>query len=307
MPNATPASVAAIANVLPPIAGASRPAPHTRARVGSARDPGALFAIVVLAIIVAAATFAPLIAPYDPARQFDAALGAQPPSAAHWLGTDPFSRDVLSRLMFGARVSLSVAGVAMLLSITLGTLYGAAAGYAGGRVDGLLMRSVDALISMPRILLLLAVLSLWGTLSAPALILLIGVTGWFGVARLVRAEVTAVREREFVAAARALGAGHRRLFVRHVLPHSGTPVLVAAALGIGNVVVVEAGLSFLGFGVPQPLSSWGSMIRDGRDVIQSAWWLTLFPGLALVATVLSVNALADRLRSALTTRQLPGG
>jgi peptide/nickel transport system permease protein len=307
VPNATPASVAAIANTLPPVGGVGRPAALARAWAGVGRDPGAVLAIAVLGIIVAAAIFAPVFAPYDPARQFDAALGARPPSAAHWLGTDPFSRDVLSRLMFGARVSLAVSAVAVLLSITVGTLYGAVAGYSGGRLDSLLMRGVDALISMPRILLLLGVLSLWGTLSASALILLIGITGWFGVSRLVRAEVAAVKDREFVEASRALGAGHRRLFVRHVLPHIGTPVLVAAALGVGNVVVVEAGLSFLGFGVPQPLASWGSMIRDGRDVMQSAWWLTLFPGLALVATVLAVNTLADRLRSALTPRQLPGG
>jgi peptide/nickel transport system permease protein len=306
VPNATPASVAAIANALPPVGGEGRPGALARAWSGVRRDPGALIALGVLVVIVAAAIFAPLLAPYDPERLFDAALREQPPSAAHWLGTDPSSRDVLSRLMYGARISLAVAAVAVLLSVTLGTFIGAIAGYVGGHVDGLLMRGVDALISIPRILLLLGVLSLWGTLSPKALIVLIGITGWFGVSRLVRAEVTAVRGRDFVAASRALGAGHGRLFVRHVLPHIGTPILVAAALGVGNVVVVEAGLSFLGFGVPQPEASWGNMIRDGREAIQSAWWLTLSPGVALVATVLSVNALADRLRSALTPRQLPG-
>jgi peptide/nickel transport system permease protein len=306
VPNATPASVAAIANALPPVGGEGRPGALARAWFGVRRDPGALIALGVLVVIVAAAIFAPLLAPYDPERLFDAALREQPPSAAHWLGTDPSSRDVLSRLMYGARISLAVAAVAVLLSVTLGTFIGAIAGYVGGHVDGLLMRGVDALISIPRILLLLGVLSLWGTLSPKALIVLIGITGWFGVSRLVRAEVTAVRGRDFVAASRALGAGHGRLFVRHVLPPIGTPILVAAALGVGNVVVVEAGLSFLGFGVPQPQASWGNMIRDGREAIQSAWWLTLFPGVALVATVLSVNALADRLRSALTPRQLPG-
>jgi peptide/nickel transport system permease protein len=168
------------------------------------------------------------------------------------------------------------------------------------------MRTVDACLAIPRILLLLVVAALWGTLSAPALILLLGLTGWFGVSRLVRAEVVAVNAREFIAAARTLGARPERILVRHVVPQVLTPVLVAATLGVGHIIVVEAGLSFLGYGIPQPRASWGSIIADGRDVLASAWWISLFPGLALSATVLALNVVADRLRQALNPRQLPG-
>jgi peptide/nickel transport system permease protein len=168
-----------------------------------------------------------------------------------------------------------------------------------------MMRVLDGCIAIPRILLLLVVVALWGSLSAGTLVVVLGLTGWFGVGRLVRAEVLALRDRDFVLAARVAGATPRRTLVRHVIPHVLAPVLVAATLGVANIIVVEAGLSFLGYGIPQPRASWGSIIRDGKDVLATAWWLSFFPGLALASTVLAVNVVADRLREALNPRQLP--
>lgn len=302
MPNATPGSVVAFADAAPaPLA----PWAPGRLTALFRRDPAAVCAGITLALIALAAAFAPWLAPHDPAQIPDIAAGAQPPSADHWLGTDALSRDLLSRILFGARLSLGISALAVVVATVVGTAWGAVAGYAGGWVDRVLMHVVDAGLSIPRILLLLGVVALWGTLSMTSLVLLLGLTGWFGASRLVRAEVRATRERDFVAAARATGATPARLLVRHVLPHAMTPMLVAATLGVGQVVVVEAGLSFLGYGVAAPAASWGSLIRDGREVLGTAWWMSVFPGIALAATVLAVNVLGDRLRAALSTRQLP--
>jgi peptide/nickel transport system permease protein len=270
------------------------------------RDRVAVTAAVVLGLVVLAAIFARWITPYPPNAQLDVVnLKLKPPSAAHWFGTDQLSRDVLSRVLDGARISLAVASLSVVVAVTIGVAVGAVAGYAGGLADTLLMRAVDTFVAIPRILLLLSVLSFWRTLSLGALVLLIGTTGWFAVARLVRAEVLSVREREFVVAATGMGAGHVRVLVRHVVPQVLSPVLVAATLGVGNVIVLEAGLAFLGFGVQIPQASWGNIIRDANEDVYTAWWLTVFPGLALVVTVLAVNVLADRLRAAMSPRQLP--
>jgi peptide/nickel transport system permease protein len=269
------------------------------------RDWPAALAAMALALIAAAAMLAPWIAPFDPAQPMNVAGGAQPPSASHWLGTDPVSRDLLSRLLFGARVSLGVSLAAVTVATALGTAWGAIAGYAGGWIDRVLMHIVDAGLAIPRILLLLGVVALWGTLSVPVLVLVIGGSGWFGISRLVRAEVRAARERDFTTAAHALGVPPARVLVRHVLPHALTPMLVAATLGVGQVIVIEAGLSFLGYGIAPPTPSWGDLIREGRVVLATAWWMSVFPGIALAMTVLAVNVLGDRLRSATGARQLP--
>jgi peptide/nickel transport system permease protein len=270
-----------------------------------ARDGRARAAAAVLLVIVAAALLAPLIAPYDPAAQLDIVrLQSRPPSWAHPLGTDPFSRDVLSRLVYGTRISLAIAVVAVSLSMTLGILVGALAGYAGGATDALLMRLVDTALSVPRLLLLIAVVALWGNVGVPALTLLLAGTGWFAVSRLVRAETLVVREREFVIAARALGTSPWRILTRHVLPNVAGPGLVASTLAIANVILLEAGLSYLGIGVRQPAASWGGLIQDGAERVADLWWLTLFPGLAILITVFACNALGDALRDALEPRQL---
>jgi peptide/nickel transport system permease protein len=260
---------------------------------------------VVLFIIVGAALFAPLLAPYDPAAQLDIVrLNSQPPSWAHPLGTDQFSRDVLSRLMWGARISLVIAFVAMSLSMTLGILIGAIAGYAGGAIDAVLMRLVDTAMSIPRLLLLIAVVALWHDVSIAALTLLLAGTGWFSVSRLTRAETLVVRERDFVVAARMLGASPWRILSRHVLPNVVGPGLVAATVGIANVILLEAGLSYIGIGVRAPTASWGGIIQDGAQRVGDLWWLTLFPGLAILITVFACNAFGDALRDALDPRQL---
>ncbi len=230
------------------------------------RKPSSRVALFVLGIIVLVGILAPLIAPYDPAAQPDiVALKDLPPSLAHPFGTDPYSRDVLSRVIYGARLSLMIGILATIVSLTLGVAYGAISGYAGGVLDALMMRLLDAFLSIPRLLLLLGVLVAWPRLSIGALVLFLGLTGWFGLSRIVRGQVLALKHAEFVTAARALGASRRRILGRHLLPNLVSPIVVAATLGVAHVIVLEAGLSYLGIGVPQPLASWGNIIQDGSD------------------------------------------
>jgi peptide/nickel transport system permease protein len=206
--------------------------------------------------------------------------------------------------VYGARISLSVACLAILLSITVGTAYGTIAGYVGGRTDAVMMRVIDALLSIPRILMLLAIFALWGRVSLGALVLILGLTGWFATSRLVRAQVLSLKTEEMVVAARALGARHRRIVWRHILPGVTSTVVVAATLGIGNVIILEAGLSFLGVGVQPPTASWGNMISDGASNVAGLWWMSLFPGLAIVLTVMAFNIIGDALRDALDPREI---
>ena len=267
------------------------------------RRRGPRTALAVVIALYAMAAFAPVLAPYRPNDQPDSVrMQSLPPSRAHPMGTDPASRDVFSRVLHGARVSLAIGLLAVMLSVTVGTLYGAIAGFVGGAVDAVMMRVIDALLSIPRILMLIAVTALWGQPTVPLLIVLIGLTGWFGVSRVVRAQVIAVSAREFIVSARALGAGPLRLLGRHVLPNVMSPVIVAATLGIGNVIILEAGLSFLGLGVPVPDPSWGSIIFDGSEQVATQWWISLFPGLAIVMTVMAFNAVGEGLRDAFDPR-----
>lgn len=267
------------------------------------RDRPALVAAATLALLLTAAILAPVLAPYDPNVQPDiVGLARQAPSLAHPFGTDHYSRDLLSRVLYGARISLGVAGLAVLLSVSVGTAYGAVAGYAGGWVDGVMMRIIDALMAIPRVLLMIIALALWGRIALPTLILLLGLTGWFGTSRLVRSRVHALSRRDVALAARALGARNRRVLWRHVLPNALSPVLVAATLGIGSVIVLEAGLSFLGLGVQPPHASWGNIIHEGSSAPLESWWIALFPGLAMLVTVVAFNLLGDALRDALDPR-----
>lgn len=269
------------------------------------RHPPAATALGILAFFLLVAVAAPLLAPYDPRVPHDlVALKNQPPSWSHPLGTDMLSRDAWSRLAYGARVSLGVGTLAMLVALTLGAAVGAVAGYFRHRVDALLMRGVDVGLAIPRIFILLMVVAVWESPPLAALILVIGLTSWFGTSRLVRAEVLSLRERDFVAGARALGAGAGRVIARHVLPNAAAPIIVSAALGIGNVMLLEAGLSFLGIGVRPPLPSWGIMIADGQHYLREAPWVSLFPGLAVSLVVLALNAVGDALRDALDPRKV---
>ncbi len=270
------------------------------------QDRASRIAIAFLTALALTTLLSAWLAPFPPNDLLEPELmRGRAPSWLHLFGTDRSSRDVLSRMLFGGRISLGIALVAILLAATVGTCWGAVAGYYGGVVDSVMMRLVDTALAIPRVLLLLAVLALWGTLSIPELVILLGVTGWFDVSRLVRAEVLSAREREMVLAARALGAGDARILWRHILPNAISPAIVAAALGIGNVLILEAGLSFLGMGVQPPDPSWGTMIGEGSSQLSALWWVSVFPGLAIVLTALSFNLLGDGLRDALDPRQLP--
>jgi peptide/nickel transport system permease protein len=256
--------------------------------------------LLVAFYIVAAV--GPWVSPYDPIAQPDiVALKSQPPSLMHPFGTDPVSRDVLSRIVVGAHVSLTIALAAVLVAVVVGTLYGALAGYRGGRTDVVMMRVVDAALAIPRLLLLIAIFALWGGVSLFALVLILGLTGWFGVSRQVRAQVQAARAEEWVLAARAAGVPDARILWRHILPNVLSPVVVAATLGVGNVIVLESGLAFPGLGLPAPAPTWGGIIEEGRNDI-SLWWMAVFPGLAIVLTVIAFNLVGDGLREALDPR-----
>lgn len=268
------------------------------------RHPTAGPGMFVLVFFITIALAAPLVAPYKPYEQIDIDLMAnQPPSARNILGTDPYSRDVWSRLVYGARISLGIGALAMLVAVTIGAAVGATAGYFRHWVDAVLMRFVDVALAIPRIFVFLMAVALWDNRPLWVLVLLIGLTGWFATSRLVRAEVLSLREREYVAAARALGAGRARVIFRHVLPNAAAPIIVSAALGIGNVMLLEAGLSYLGLGVPSPAPSWGNMIADGFPKMVTAPWSATFPGVAISLVVMSLNAMGDALRDALDPRR----
>lgn len=253
------------------------------------------------------ALLTPYLAPYDPATQGAdiVATRFQPPSWDHPMGTDRFGRDVFSRVLYGGRVSLAIGFIAIAIAITLGSLVGAVAGYARGWIDTVSMRTVDLLLSFPRLVLLITIVALVQP-SVLVITLVLGLTGWMGTSRLVRGEVLSMREREFVLAARALGFGAPRILFRHILPNVASPIIVAATLGIGNTILVEASLSFLGLGVPPPAPSWGLMVAAGKDVVLDAPWIALFPGLAIVLTVMSFNLVGDGLRDALDPRSRAG-
>jgi len=241
-----------------------------------------------------------LFASHEPNR-IDIVNILRPPSAAHPLGTDDLGRDVLARVVYGARVSLKVGFVAVGIATALGLLVGLLSGFYGGWVDAVLMRFVDMMLCFPTFFLILSVIaflepSIWNIMAV------IGLTGWMGVARLVRAETLSLKERDFVAAARAQGAGDARILFRHVLPNTLAPILVAATLGVAGAILTESALSFLGIGVQPPTPSWGNMIQEGLAFYSIAWWISLFPGLAIVFTVLSLNLVGDGLKHALDPR-----
>src|SRR5688500_12742450 len=267
-----------------------------------ARDPRAVIGIGVVALIVLLAAAAPLVARHDPLA-IDLMRQLRGPSAEHWLGTDVQGRDVWARLVFGARISLAVGlvsqGIALLLGLTLGLV----AGFYGRWVDEVVMRLADVTLAFPTLLLLVAMVAALQP-SLGVVLVTIGVVGWAGMARLVRAQVLVVRQLEYVQALRALGARDFRIVMRHVLPNVVAPVVIASPLGVAGAIMAEAALSFLGLGVAPPTPSWGAMIAEGRDLTQlrNAPWTSLFPGLAIGAAVLGFNLLGDALRDAMDPR-----
>lgn len=267
------------------------------------RDPMLAVASTLTSLAVLAALLAPIIAPHDPLVITDP-VGAQllPPGGAHPLGTDAYSRDVLSRLLHGARVSLLVGFGAAIVATILGGAVGFAAGLGSRAVDGALMRGVDVLLALPRVFLLIAALAMLDEVSLAGLIALIGVISWLDTSRLVRAHVRELRQSDFVAAAVALGGGRGRI-ARHLLPHVGATLLVSATMDIGGIMLLEAGLSFLGLGVRLPQPTWGNMIMEGRHLLFTAPWIALAPGLALTVTAVAFNLLGDALRDTLAPRR----
>ena len=266
-------------------------------------DNRARFGIVVIVMMVFAAIAAPLITSQDPLR-IDLSNYLARPSGLHWLGTDVQGRDIWARLVFGARVSLTVGLVSQGIALSLGVTLGLIAGYYGKWVDELVMRLADVTLAFPTLLLLIAMVAAFQP-SMGVVFVTIGVVGWAGMARLVRGQVLVVRQLEYVQAIRALGAKDVRVMLRHVLPNVIAPVVIAATLGVAGAIMAEAALSFLGLGVPAPTPSWGSMIADGRDLdqLRRAPWTSVFPGMAIGAAVLGFNLLGDALRDALDPRQ----
>jgi peptide/nickel transport system permease protein len=263
----------------------------------------AVVGLITLACFYLIALVAPLISPHDPTVQNSLTTQRMlAPGGVFPLGTDGLARDVFSRILYGARISLSIGFVAVGISVTIGTLLGAISGFLGGKVDAVVMRFVDMVISFPPLVLLIVIIALFNQSSIFLIIAVLGFTQWPGTARLVRGEVLSLRERDFIQAARALGFTRTRIILRHVIPNTMAPVIVAATLGIGNVIILEAGLSFLGIGIQPPTPSWGSMVAAGRANLLGGWWISTFPGLAIVFTVIAFNLVGDGLRDALDPR-----
>jgi peptide/nickel transport system permease protein len=281
-----------------------RAAPGTWQRIGSGFRTNRLawISLVVLAVIVGLALLAPWIERYPPGKS-DLRAFEMPPSWEHWLGTDSAGRDVWSRLLWGARTSLTVAVASVAISVTIGTLIGAVSGYYGGIVDSTLMRFTDGVMAFPDIVLVLMLASILGP-SIRNVILVIGFLGWTGMARLVRGQFLALRERDWVLAARSIGVSNRRLILRHLIPHVITQIVVAATFGAAGAILTEAGLSYLGFGVQPPASSWGTMLAEAQSVhvLQSLPWAWLSPGIVLTMVVLSMSYIGETLRKALAPR-----
>lgn len=260
------------------------------------RKATARFALVTLIVLLIASALAPWIAPYDPSS-IDLFRTLESPSADHWLGTDENGRDVLSRLMYGGRISLAVGLASMLAAISIGSVLGALAGFLGGWVDSLISRIIDGMLSVPLFFFLLTTLSLFGS-SLTMLVVVIALTNWMQVARIVRGEVTSNRETQYVESATALGARHLSVLFRHVLPQSIPSIIVAATLGVAYAILTESALSYLGLGVRPPTPSWGNMLADARGYIWQTPMLTVYPGVLIFLSVLTFNALGDAIRDA---------
>ncbi|MFH1575967.1 MAG: oligopeptide ABC transporter permease [Candidatus Margulisiibacteriota bacterium] len=264
------------------------------------RNKFAIFGLLVLGFFVLVAIFAPLIAPYDPGEIVESET--LPPSFAHPFGTDDLGRDILSRAIYGARISLTVGIVAVTIAILIGTLFGAFAGYFGGWVDGIVMRFVDVMLSFPSIFLILAIQAML-TPNIYNVMIVIGLTSWMGVARLVRGEFLKIRELQYVEAAKAIGCSNPRIIFRHMLPNAQAPIIVAATLGMAGAILTESALSFLGMGVQPPMPSWGNMLMDAQAYMRDAPWMAIIPGLLILVTVLSLYFVGEGLREALDPRR----
>jgi len=258
--------------------------------------------LAVVILMALAAVLAPFIATYDP-LEMDLSPEARlkPPSLKHFFGTDNLGRDIYSRMVYGARISLSVGFIAVFISLFIGVLLGGLSGYYGRSVDALVMRLVEVMYCFPTLFLIMIVITFLGP-SIINVMIVIGITSWAGLCRLVRAEFLTLRERDFVHAAKVQGVSDMRIIFRHILPNAMAPVYVSATLSVGAAILIESALSFLGLGVQIPTPSWGNILTTGKNYIDYAWWLTLFPGLAILVTVLSFNLIGESLREMLDPR-----
>jgi peptide/nickel transport system permease protein len=264
------------------------------------RDKLAIAGLVVVLAFFAVSVLAPAIAPYDPGR-IDVNNILSPPSTSHLLGTDDLGRDVFSRMVYGAGISLKVGFVAVGIAVLIGIILGAVSGYYGGWIDVVIMRLVDIMLCFPSFFLILSVIAFLEP-SIFNIMAVIGLTSWMGITRLVRAEFLSLKERDFVLAERAIGASAPRIIFMHILPNALAPVLVSATLGIASAVLMESALSFLGIGVQPPTPSWGNMLTQGKEVLGVAWWMSVFPGIAILLTVLGYNLLGEGIRDAIDPR-----
>jgi len=254
----------------------------------------ALFGLLIVGIMAILAIFAPLVATHDP-NEINLVNALTGPSKKHLLGTDSLGRDLFSRMVYGARISLSVGFIAVGISVLIGVALGSIAGYYGGWIDSVISRFIDIMLCFPSFFLILSVIAILGP-NILNIMIVIGVTSWMGVARLIRAEILSLKEREFIEAARAIGASDPRIIIRHLIPNGIGPVLVSATLGVAGAILLESGLSFLGLGVQPPTPSWGNILTEAMSTLGIAWWITLFPGLAILITVLGYNLLGEGLR-----------
>ena len=265
--------------------------------------PGAVIGLIILVCWILVTIFAPLLAPYDPAELVGRAR--QAPSAEHWLGTDMLGRDVLSRVIFGSRISISIGLIAVLLGGIPGIILGLLAGYFGGWVDTIISRFVDALLAFPSILLALVVIAALGA-SIQNMMIAVGIATLPDYARLVRGTVLSVKSQPYVEAARLVGNSHLRIMSRHILINANAPIVVLATLQVGSAILIGAGLSFLGLGAQPPTPEWGLMSAEGRQMLQRAWWISTFPGIAILSVVIACNLVGDGLRSALDPKMRMG-
>lgn len=255
--------------------------------------------LVLLAGVVLMSLVGPLLSPYE-ADKSDLLNQLEAPSRAHWMGTDELGRDLLTRIMYGGRVSLAIGLLAMLVSMVIGVAVGAIAGFYGGMIDNVLMRLVDLLIALPRLFVLILISAITGGTSFLGLVLILGTFSWTNTARLVRERYLVIREREYVEAAKTIGANHRGVIVRHILPNAFSPVIVAATLGVANTIITESSLSFLGLGIsPAAMPTWGNTLQFAQSHLRTAPWVAIFPGLMIFITVISVNFVGDGIRDAL--------
>ncbi len=259
-----------------------------------------IFGLLIVSMFALLAIMAAVISPYDP-NDINVENSFLAPSLKHLFGTDQLGRDIFSRIIFGGRISLTIGFVAVGIAVLIGSLLGAVAGYYGGKVDSFIMRIVDMMLCFPTFFLILSVIAILGP-NIYNIMIIIGLTSWMGVARLIRAEILSLKERDFVQAAKVIGASDLRIITKHLIPNALTPVLVSATLGIGGAILTESGLSFLGLGVQPPTPSWGNILMDGKATMDVAWWITIFPGLVILVTVLGYNLLGEGLRDMFNPR-----